>query len=680
MQREKILIVDDSEMNRSILTDMLGEEYEILEAEDGVQALARLQEERNISLVLLDMVMPRMDGFKVLEYMNQTGRIQEVPVIMISAESGSQQVAKAYDMGVSDFIPRPFDALIVRRRVVNTLLLYAKQKRLSAMVEEQIYETERRSSMMIEVLSRVVEFRNGESGMHVLNVRLVTELLLRALTQRTDRYNLSSADIARISIGSALHDIGKIVIDEKLLNKPGKLTPEEFEIMKTHALQGAEILDAIPIYRSDPLIRTAYEICRWHHERYDGRGYPDGLQGDAIPISAQVVSMADVYDALISKRAYKEPIPHETAVAMIADGQCGAFNPLLLQCLTENSEQMRRELAEGTARSVTRREIRNIVDESIYTYHGGASDRTLRLLDYERTKYNFFSAMTHEIQFEYTFAPPMLNLAAWGAEMLGIDEITMDPARDRKIRSVLGVENWNMLRNKIKQTTPETPMCSYECLLTYGGKTRWHEVHLRSIWSEDVPPKLESVLGKAIDIHDTREKMEELEERAARDPMTGLLNRSAAQEKIVERLKDRTEDGGALALIDLDFFKVANDNHGHEFGDEVLKEVARRLRHSVRGTDIVCRAGGDEFMLFLECELEVESCARRIFRSLCGPFHDFEISATIGIAPVKGDNRTYESLFRTADAALYAAKREGRRRYRVYDESMDDVLATKNDN
>ena len=193
-------------------------------------------------------------------------------------------------------------------------------------------------------------------------------------------------------------------------------------------------------------------------------------------------------------------------------------------------------------------------------------------------------------------------------------------------------------------------------------------------------PKLEGVLGKAIDIHDTREKMEELEERAARDPMTGLLNRSAAQEKIVERLKDRTEDGGALALVDLDFFKVANDNYGHEFGDEVLKEVARRLRHSVRGTDIVCRAGGDEFMLFLECNKEVEACAKRIFHNLCGPFREFEISATIGIAPVKGDIRTYESLFRTADAALYAAKREGRRRYRIYDESMSDVLAMTNDN
>jgi len=335
-QKQKILIVDDSEMNRAILAEMLGDDYDIIEAEDGEKAVSVLQEAASdLSLVLLDVVMPHMDGFEVLRVMNQRHWIEALPVIMISAESGSSQVERAYELGVSDFIARPFDALIVRHRVVNTILLYAKQKKLIGMVEEQIYEKERHSDMMIDILSHIVEFRNGESGQHIIHVRVLTEALLRALMERTDRYPLTQVEIALISTAAALHDVGKIAIDEQILNKPGKLTDVEFAMMKAHSLVGAEMLDNLGAYREEPLVRTAYEICRWHHERWDGRGYPDGLKGDDIPISAQVVALADVYDALTSERCYKKAFPHGTAVKMILNGECGAFNPLLMDCLRE---------------------------------------------------------------------------------------------------------------------------------------------------------------------------------------------------------------------------------------------------------------------------------------------------------------------------------------------------------
>ncbi len=671
--RQKILVVDDSEMNRSILDDMLGDDYDIIEAENGLEAVSIMQKRgTEIDLMLLDIVMPRMDGFEVLAVMNQNHWIEDTPVIMISAESGSTQVERAYDLGVTDFIMRPFDALIVRRRVVNTLLLYAKQRRLVSMVEEQIYEKERRSGLMIDILSHIVEFRNGESGLHILHVRTLTEFLLRLLQQKTDKYHLTGSDVSRISTGSALHDIGKIAIDEHILNKPGKLTDEEFAIMKTHAMVGARMLEELPMHQDDPLVKTAYEICRWHHERFDGRGYPDGLKGDDIPISAQVVALADVYDALTSPRVYKAPIEHEVAVQMILDGKCGIFNPLLMECLAESADKIRTELAGGTVGRETHRQIQAVADESL---HSSISNRTLRLLDYEREKYNFFASLTDEIQYEYTVSPPMITLSANGAKKLGLDEIIMDPKNDKRLQALLSRETWMKLSDRLRGTTPDQPEMSMEFLVNVDGVPRWHRIISRAIWSGDDPPKYEGALGKVIDVHDDRTKIKELEHKASSDPMTGLLNRASAKERIEERMADRPESHYALGLFDLDFFKSANDRLGHQFGDEVLKTVAQRLSHSIRGTDISCRAGGDEFMLFLEYKTDIEKTIDRIFHTLCGDFEGFQISVTMGVALVEDTGLSYEAMFHAADQALYAAKGMGRGRYLFYDESMKGMLS-----
>lgn len=325
--KEKILIADDSAMNRAILTEMLGDGYEILEAENGRQAVAILQSATDIDLLLLDIMMPEMDGFEVLAMMNKYHWIDEVPVIMISAENASSYVERAYDLGATDYISRPFDMAVVRRRVINTLMLYAKQKRLVRLVAEQVYEKEKSNSTMINILSHIVEFRNGESGMHVLHIQTATDILLHTLVQKTDKYHLTAADISLISTASALHDIGKINIPESILNKPGRLTKEEFEVMKTHTAIGSEILEKLPFQQESDLVKTAYAICRWHHERWDGRGYPDGLKGEQIPIAAQVVSMADVYDALTSERCYKKAFDHDTAVKMILNGGVRAVQP-----------------------------------------------------------------------------------------------------------------------------------------------------------------------------------------------------------------------------------------------------------------------------------------------------------------------------------------------------------------
>lgn len=347
--KQDILIVDDSEMNRAILAEMLGRDYIIHEAENGEEALQILRQYGTaISLVLLDIPMPVMDGFGVLQHMAEEYWIKDIPVIMISSDDSAETVKKAYEMGVSDYISRPFDAQVVYRRVSNTIKLYARQHRLITMLSEQVREKDKNNSMMVSILSQIVEFRNGESGSHVVHIKQLTKMLLEQLQRKDTAYTVTSSDLLLIPLAAALHDIGKIGIDEKILNKPGKLTREEFEIMKTHTVIGADMLESLTLYQEDPLVRIARDICRWHHERFDGKGYPDGLKKDDISLSAQVVSLADVYDALVSERVYKKAFSHEKAIQMILNGECGTFNPVLLECLLDIQRQLKQmQIAES---------------------------------------------------------------------------------------------------------------------------------------------------------------------------------------------------------------------------------------------------------------------------------------------------------------------------------------------
>ncbi len=343
-ERLLILIADDSQSNRELLTEMLQDGYDIVEAEDGERAIEQLHEYgKGISLVLLDLLMPVMDGFDVLAYMGTNKWLEDIPVIMISSEDSAPYVKRAYELGATDYIGRPFDENIVYRRVQNTIKLYAKQRRLTTLVTNQIYEKEKNNQMMISILSQIVEFRNGESGLHVMRINMITGMLLERLAAKSDKYPLSWAERSMITMASSLHDIGKIGIPEEILNKPGKLTKEEFEIMKQHSAIGADMLRSLKRYQNEELVKIAYEICRWHHERYDGRGYPDGLKGEEIPISAQVVSLADVYDALVSERVYKKAFSAEKALEMIQNGECGSFNPLLLECLVDIRDRVKEE-------------------------------------------------------------------------------------------------------------------------------------------------------------------------------------------------------------------------------------------------------------------------------------------------------------------------------------------------
>ncbi len=494
-----ILVVDDSEINRIMLMEMLKNSYDIIEASNGEEAIALIKAYGyKIDLILLDIVMPVMDGFQMLRIMNQNDWINHIPVIMISAESDDSSIKNAYDLGVTDYIQRPYRSYSIHKRIDNTLKLYSKQKILLDIAKEQVFQKEKDSRMMINILGHIVEFRNSESGMHVHHIQTITRLILRNLVSISDKYNLSDNDILQICTASALHDIGKITIDDKILNKPGKLTKEEFEIMKTHTSAGAEMLKELPIYQKKTLVNLAYQICRWHHERYDGKGYPDGLKGEEIPISAQVVSIADVYDALTSERCYKKAFSHEKAMEMIFDGQCGTFNPLLLECL----KNIQNDIADAIQadelgvmdKQILSRAAEEIVEDRISdesVYHS-------QLLADEQAKRIYFTQDVKEIQFEYDSLLETITLSEYGAEFLGMKNRVIYP--HQKENDFL-CENRAELIERLHKTTFQNPDIEpFEAVITYNGITHKYRIMARSLWSGDNRPKYTGAIGRIIDL------------------------------------------------------------------------------------------------------------------------------------------------------------------------------------
>jgi putative two-component system response regulator len=345
VKRFKILIIDDSEKNRGELTEMLEREFDVINASDAKQGIEMINKYgEDIALLLLEVKICGMSGFEVLTYMKHSGITENIPVIMISDEKSESFIRRAYDLGAVDYIGRPFDFQTVYTRVLNTIKLYAKQRRLEKLVARNMVEKEKNNRMLIGVLEQVIEYRNGESGIHVSHIKILTEMLLDKLMQKTDKYNLSWSQRMMIITSSALHDIGKVGIEEKIINKTEKLTEEESNEMKMHTLIGAGMIENLDEYKDEELTQIAYGICRGHHERYDGKGYPDGLKGDDIPIGAQVVALADEYDRLVMGRPNKKSVSHEQAVNMIKDRECGKFNPILVECFLEISDEIKARL------------------------------------------------------------------------------------------------------------------------------------------------------------------------------------------------------------------------------------------------------------------------------------------------------------------------------------------------
>lgn len=512
--KQKILIADDSEMNRELLAAILEEEYDIIQVNDGVQAVDCLQRQaEEISLLLLDIVMPHMDGFEVLSYMNKEHWIDAIPVVIISSENSPIYIKRGYDLGATDFIGKPFDANMVLRRSANAILLGAKQRRMTSIVSNQIYEREKSSKLMINILSHIVEFRNGESGLHVLHIQTITEMLLRQLVQKeNNRYALSKEQIRMITTASALHDIGKISIPDEILNKPGRLTAEEFAVIKGHSMAGANMLSELPLdQKEEPLVKTAYEICRWHHERYDGGGYPDGLKGEEIPVSAQVVALADVYDALTSERCYKDAYSHEKAIEMILAGQCGAFNPLMLECLLDISSSLKKKMGYKSKERYEQTDLSDIASR-FHDFEMDSSEKIVQQLEFERMRYNFLAEGSRNIVFTYIISPPLLTFNQAGCKRSGITEPSFSPLQSGVLKDLVEEQSLKRLIRKITQATRETPDVTSNLLLTDGKNPCHYRCECRVIWTDGAEKGYTGVVGKLTDITDDYMVMENVRE------------------------------------------------------------------------------------------------------------------------------------------------------------------------
>lgn len=646
----RVLIVDDSELNREMLGSMLGDEYEILEAENGVQAVEIMREHvSNLSLILLDVQMPQMDGLELLKHMGRLHWIDVIPVIMISSETAPKFIERAYDLGATDYIARPYNTMIVRRRVANVILSFARQRQLMEIITQQISKKEKDNRLMLSILSHIVEFRNGESGLHVIHINIITDLLLRQYMLKIGSNKITNEDISLISMASALHDIGKIAIPEEILNKPGRLSVGEYQIMQGHCMAGANILMDLPIDRNEPLLKTAYEICRWHHERYDGSGYPDGLKGDTIPLSAQVVALADVYDALTSERCYKSAYSHDTAMKMIFDGQCGVFHPLLLECLCDIGDTLQREL---TAKDTF--DFENTINETIHI--------TEQLQRYEKKRTDHCSMSGPEARVLLQYLNKVFDVVRL-VDATKNCQVNIDEAGNHQDSEYRCYDMWS------KEDRCENCI-SAKCMSSKGSLTKLKFVdeciyHVRATYVEvdGLPYSLELVdkiteetlLGghgkedvvKYITAHNHRLYV---------DILTGCYNRRYYE----EQLRDMFHISAA-AMLDMDHFKAVNDTYGHLVGDMTLKQAAIAIKNSVRKTDDVVRLGGDEFFIVfreipfhvLQKKLEaIRACVENIV------FSDYpQLHFTISIGGVYGPGKTSD-LLNIADKLLYQAKRE----------------------
>ena len=556
--KQKILIADDSEMNRELLAAILEEEYEIIQVNDGVQAVDCLQRHaEEISLLLLDIVMPHMDGFEVLSYMNKEHWIDSIPVVIISSENSPIYIKRGYDLGATDFIGKPFDANMVLRRSANAILLGAKQRRMTSIVSNQIYEREKSSKLMINILSHIVEFRNGESGLHVLHIQTITEMLLRQLVQKeNNRYALSKEQIRMITTASALHDIGKISIPDEILNKPGRLTAEEFAVIKGHSMAGANMLSELPLdQKEEPLVKTAYEICRWHHERYDGGGYPDGLKGEEIPVSAQVVALADVYDALTSERCYKDAYSHEKAIEMILAGQCGAFNPLMLECLLDISSSLKKKMGYKSKERYEQTDLSDIASR-FHDFEMDSSEKIVQQLEFERMRHNFLAEGSRNIIFTYTISPPLLTFNQAGCKRSGITEPSFSPLQSGVLTDLVEQSLKRLIR-KITQATREMPDVTSNIFLKDGKGPCHYRCECRVIWADGDQKGYTGVVGKLTDITDDYMVMETVREEGLK---VLKKDRSAEFSSFYDRFKKcGFSTDGTEAWLLLQYLQISYD-------------------------------------------------------------------------------------------------------------------------
>ena len=521
--RIRILIADDSELNRAVLIDHLEADFGLVEAADGAETIEMLRRHhREIDLVLLDIVMPEMDGFDVLAEMERRKWLADTPVIMITGDPTNAYMERAFRLGASDYISRPFLPSVLSRRIQNALTLHARKNQVLERVAEQLRRKERNNGLLASILGCTMELRCGESGTHMHRVRRLTGMLLHRLMERSDQYRFTGDEIGTISLAAGLHDIGKLLVPEEILNKPSALTEEETAIVRRHAVLGSMLIGELPIDQDEPLIRYARDICRWHHERWDGGGYPDGLKGTEIPFVVRVASVADVYDALVSKRSYKPAFPHEQAMEMISNGECGRFDPIVLECLFDLSDTLKEEAAQTGLFDQEQGAARELVDE-FYRYRGTTGTRAVQQLEDERSKRRIINDMSDELWFEYTAKPPALTLSNSASAALDLPELIVDPEHNRKFLAAVGEGLLPELHRRLESASADENYLEMETQLALNGVPRWCQLTIVVTWAAQELGHCSAMMGRIKDIDECYLRLKEVEDGVEAGVMTPLL-------------------------------------------------------------------------------------------------------------------------------------------------------------
>lgn len=664
-----LLIIDDDEHNRAILREMFRGRFGMLEACDMSSALQALERHRaGIALVFLNISLPDADGFEMLREMHARGFLPGIPVMMIASAISPEKAGAAIRLGVSDFVEQPMNPEIVQRRAQRLMEFERERASVEELVEARARDIRRANRYAIEALSTIVEFRSGETAQHTRRISLVTRLLCQALSLRYMEYNLTDAMIDDIVCASALHDVGMIAVPESILNKPGPLTNEEFEIIKRHTIYGAQVIERISSIGGERFFSYCRDICLCHHERWDGNGYPGGIQGDAIPIWAQVVGLADVYEALTSERVYKPPFTHEQALEMIKGGDCGVFSPKLLATLNLIAARIKGAL------DVLATSGDQAPGDPPYEVSGQITPRALKLLEHEREQYKTYASLSGEVLLDYDCESDALSLSGRFSDHFDGDTVVNHPLSEEIMNRYVYPGDREALENAIRAVSQEAPTIKIDLrLLTIRGWYEWYEGVVRTLWSGESPGKCVRALGKLTNIDQAVRETCRLREQATRDVLTGLLNRVETERCVRQRLMESEDVGGALLYIDIDDFKEINDTRGHGYGDDVLRKMGQAIHGNIRETDIAGRIGGDEFIIYLDRVRSDEGIVGNVERLISvmrqGVYVRSEralISVSVGVARFPQDGTRYEVLLEKADQAMYTAKYSGKGCYAFY--------------
>ena len=693
MEKSKILIVDEYEINRAILSELFCREFDILEADSSSEAL-QLIAQPDIRLIFLDAQMANMGAQVFLNKIKEMGILKKTPVLLLVNSSMDEKVQNLLE-DVWDVIYKPFHPGIIRRRVSRILESVQLENDTGALVQSQLSHMiqwmknrELSDYMIIDVLSTVLEFRMHDSGGHVQRIRLLTCLLLQEIQKRCKRYQLTDEIIQEIGLAAMMHDVGKIIVPDNILDKPGPLNVQEYEQAKQHTTYGTRLLKSIGYFDDLPGCNYYYDVCRWHHERWDGSGYPDGLPGDQIPIWAQVVGLADCYDTLVNRRVYKPAYGHQQAVQMILNGESGSFNPMLLEIFRDIEQQFYQMVLEKGLLPETENNSKNTSDSG-YTgpyrqnpivYEITANERINRLLHQEQLKYQKLADLSREITFIWDKESNLLRFSSEFSRVFGIDSnFTEACSLLDQPNSLIPDKDRQQLKNRLSNLPPRTDHIQIQLQLVHtDGKPKWYEVYIRFFWDETGYSQTfcTSFIGKLTCIDERKQQTLQWKQEATYDYLTGLYRRSSL-EMALQQLTANPEKFAVL-YMDVDHFKQINDQRGHLFGDKFLKSFANALRSNLRSTDLIARVGGDEFVAVLK-SLPDASIALKKAQQLSAAFRQIPdidgktnvFSGSIGIAMYPEDGQTPEQLLMRADQALYWCKNDPLIDYARYSSAMD---------